>query len=321
MKIYILRFMLFFYCTGITAVQANCWSSSGGGTQTNYVNFGNVVVQRDVPEGTVIASRDFGYTVVSAIDCTNGPTYYLAYSLVYNGGISKGNHIYKTNVEGVGIRVHKSQTSTYFESPTYYSPIYAISGLTSFPSSVELIKTGPITGGAMNAGQIGEYYITNTSYGVEGRMTHITMQSGTTITPTQCSISTSNLSFPMGTIAASEFSGAVGFIPEHAVTQNLGLECEANANINVTLNGTQNPDVTTSSVLALTGQGDTGVAQGVGVQLLYNNKPLELNKRIVLKKSAGGQETFPIVARYYQTKTTVTPGKANTLATLNISYQ
>lgn len=321
MKNYILRFMLFFFCTGITVVQANCWTDTGGGTQTNYISFGNIVVQRDTPDGTVLVSRDFGRTVVRAINCTNGPTYYLTYELTYNGGVSLGNHIYRTNVAGVGIIVRVAQSSTYFANPPYHSPIYAIDGLTSFPTTVELVKTGPITGGALSAGTIGEYYITNTSYAVQGRMTHITMQSGTTITPTQCSISTSNLSFPMGTIAASEFSGAVGFIPEHTVTQNLGLECEANANINVTLNGTQNPDVTTSSVLALTGQGDTGVAQGVGVQLLYNNKPLELNKRIVLKKSAGGQETFPIVARYYQTKTTVTPGKANALATLNISYQ
>lgn len=85
--------------------------------------------------------------------------------------------------------------------------------------------------------------------------------------------------------------------------------------------GTQNPDVGTASVLALTNQGDADVAQGVGVQLLYNGSPLILNNRLVLKSSTGGQETFPITARYYQTRTTVTTGKANASATLDLTYQ
>jgi Fimbrial protein. len=104
-------------------------------------------------------------------------------------------------------------------------------------------------------------------------------------------------------------------------TQNLGLACDAGANINVTLQGIQNPDVSTTSVLALTGQGGADVATGVGVQLLYNGSPLVLNKLVTLKKSSGGQETFPIVARYYQTKKSVTTGKANASATLDLTYQ
>ncbi len=92
-----------------------------------------------------------------------------------------------------------------------------------------------------------------------------------------------------------------------------------------TLRGTHGyakPDVTgDTSVLALNGQGTPGTADGVGIQMLYNNVPLQLNNRIVLKRSAGGQETFPLVARYYQTRSVVRPGSANATATLNITYQ
>lgn len=63
------------------------------------------------------------------------------------------------------------------------------------------------------------------------------------------------------------------------------------------------------------------MAKGVGVQLLYNGSPFILNNRIVLKRSSGGQETFPLTARYYQTKTAVTTGKANASATLDLTYQ
>ncbi|MDU7775121.1 MAG: fimbrial protein, partial [Citrobacter sp.] len=93
------------------------------------------------------------------------------------------------------------------------------------------------------------------------------------------------------------------------------------ANINVTLTGTQNPDTTDDSVLELSNQGDDKVAAGIGVQLLYNDTPLELNKMLNLKRSAGGQEPFPITARYIQTKDKVRAGQANATATLNLTYQ
>jgi type 1 fimbria pilin len=48
---------------------------------------------------------------------------------------------------------------------------------------------------------------------------------------------------------------------------------------------------------------------------------MALNNNIVLKTSAGGQETFPFTAQYYQTKSSVTSGAANATATLNLTYQ
>lgn len=73
--------------------------------------------------------------------------------------------------------------------------------------------------------------------------------------------------------------------------------------------------------MALTGQGNTGTAKGVGVQLLYNGTPLAMNSRLLLKQSAGGVETLPLTARYYQTLGTVQSGTANASATLNLTYQ
>lgn len=67
--------------------------------------------------------------------------------------------------------------------------------------------------------------------------------------------------------------------------------------------------------------GNAGTAKGVGVQLLYNGSPLVMNGRLLLKQSAGGQETLPLTARYYQTLTTVESGSANASATLTITYQ
>ena len=143
-----------------------------------------------------------------------------------------------------------------------------------------------------------------------------------TINALACSITTPQLTFPIGDISASAFGTAIGTTPAGAQnTQNLGLTCTPGTNISVSLGGIQNPDSSNTSVMALTGQGMTGTAKGVGVQLLYNGTPLVLNSRLLLKQSSGGQETLPLTARYYQTLTSVESGAANASATLNLTYQ
>lgn len=123
----------------------------------------------------------------------------------------------------------------------------------------------------------------------------------------------------MGDILISKFTGTGVTAGDKSF--DLGLTCDKDAKINVSLAGTQNTDTTETSVLALTSAGQTGTATGVGVQLLYGGVPLKINTNLLLKTSAGGQETLPLTARYYQTKTAVGTGQANSSATLNITYQ
>ena len=182
---------------------------------------------------------------------------------------------------------------------------------------VELVRTSdPAASGSLRSGQIANVSITNQFFIATWNIT------GGSITTLACSLSSGSLSFPIGNIPATSFGSTVGTTPANAqVSQNLGLSCNPGANINISLSGQQNPDVANTSVLALSGQGGPGVAQGVGVQILYGGTPLNLNNTVFLKQSGGGLESFPIVARYYQTKTAVSPGTANATATLNITYQ
>jgi type 1 fimbria pilin len=194
------------------------------------------------------------------------------------------------------------------------------SGVANTPFTIELIKTSsaPVKGGLLASGTL--VYFKSLEDGVT--FAQLDLTGNNAIVPVACSIMTPSLTFPIGDVLVETFSGVIGTTPRQGGnTQNLGLDCDAAANINISLSGIQNPDVETSSVLALTGQGNEGVAKGVGVQLLYNDVPLELNNRIVLKPSTGGQESLPITARYYQTQTEVTPGTANASATLNLTYQ
>ncbi|MFP2412591.1 fimbrial protein [Citrobacter braakii] len=126
-------------------------------------------------------------------------------------------------------------------------------------------------------------------------------------------------------------SGSLSFCPvqfdDHISnstrTYTIDLNCDAGARINASLSGTQSAETANDSILALSGAGMSGVASGIGIQLLYGNTPLKLDNNIVLKTSAGGQEFPPgaFTARYFQTKNNVTAGSANATATLNITYQ
>jgi type 1 fimbria pilin len=316
MKIY---FRLLIISIAMTCSFCNASCSNFISTIVKTVQFGSVIVQRDAAIGSVIATVSAPATSQKIIECT--ATSITEYDqMMYLGGAATSiTNVYQTNIPGVGI------TGNWGASDIYKSPTNVVSWANGGPTymtdnpaqTFQLIKTDNIISGVLTNGFLARNSFAGTSY--DSIQVYL---SGSSVTQVACSITTPNLTFPIGDILASTFGTTVGTTPTAAKnTQNLGLNCDAGANINVSLSGTQNPDVSTTSVLALTGQGSAGVAKGVGVQILYNSTPLILNNRIVLKQSSGGQETFPLTARYYQTKTSVATGSANASATLNLTYQ
>ncbi|WP_288791376.1 fimbrial protein, partial [uncultured Enterobacter sp.] len=218
----------------------------------------------------------------------------------------------------IGIRF---SSNAYFENP---SNTFSYNAQTSYVDwyggKIELVVTGPVSSGSLTPGVVGVVTLQG-SDGIYRDGLTVQLTSGT-INALACTVNTPQLTFPIGDIPASAFGSVVGTTPTGAQnTQNLGLTCAAGTNINVSLSGIQNPDSANTSVMALTGQGNAGTAKGVGVQLIYNGTPLVMNSRLFLRQSAGGQETLPLTARYYQTLTRVESGSANASATLNLTYQ
>lgn len=301
----------------ITNCYADCASTS---TVTKILQFNALTVQREATVGTVLGTISIPAVSGTVGKCTNSTDTTMNVNMMYLGAVSSGiNTVYNTNVTGVGISGYYYSATYPFLSPaTTWTFPGGTGGIADEPTVFKLIKTGTITSGVLSNTLVAKVF-----YSGSPTVDTVDVMMGTSsVTQLACSINTPALTFPIGDILASKFSTSVGTIPSGGQnTQNLGLNCDAGANINVTLSGTQNPDVVTTSVLALTGQGSANVAKGVGVQLLYNSSPLALNNRILLKTSSGGQETFPLTARYYQTKTTVATGTANASATLNITYQ
>lgn len=306
----ILKFILLFLFI-LLPIETFAACTNNVALQNYPINFGNVTVQRDVPANTVVAVMSGNYTL--NFTCPDQNNVYI--DTMYT--TSLGSNLYDIGVSGYGVRVSENDTGGglhhYFPSSWYNQGTWN----TVYMYKVELVRTSATAAsGQLFQGQIA-------SDGVQNQFVIANWTiSGGSIKTLACSINSGPLTFPIGNVPTVNFGSTVGTIPTNAqVTQNLGLTCDAGANINVSLSGTQNPDVADTSVLSLSGQGGAGVAKGVGVQILYNNVPLQLNNKVTLKQSSGGVETFPLVARYYQTKTTVAPGTANATATLNITYQ
>lgn len=291
--------------------------------------FNDLNIQRDVPEGTVLLQKDVSVpATVSILAGNNVCTQEL--KMNYAGATKTSlASVYNTNIPGVGIKVFTGTHSgagayDYLQNPgnnnsfsgtaTNSSYVYWVA---SSIATVYLVKTGDITSGRLAAGEIGR--VTNLE---TGTVLFSINTSGGNVNALACSIESGNgLSFPIGDVLNTEFKG-VNSTPDKTSTVDLKLDCNADANINIKLSGVQNPDSTEKSILALSGNpGQDGVAEGVGVQLLYDGTPLEINKLINLKKSSGGKESFPITARYIQTKEAIRPGAANATAVLDLIYQ
>lgn len=292
------------YCTG-----------SGYGIVTDTINFANVKVQRDTPNGTVIATsyHAAGRRQIGYCDTAGGYQYE-----EMMGNSTPYSHVYTTNVPGVGVRV-LYWDKYYAEKPAtsqYQTYMNLYDGVNYSNTTIELVKIGEITSGPLNNALVSRVY-----YSSSPSISNMTLYITGSVTVVACSITTSNVNVPLDPVLVSSFTGVNSTKGDKPFT--IGLSCDAGARINASLSFDQNTDTSNTSVIKLTGAGSAGVATGVGIQLLYGSTPLQRNTNIVLKTSSGGQE-FPagaFTARYFQTKSTVTTGDANATATLNLTYQ
>lgn len=285
--------------------------------------FDEIKVMRDVPIGSVISFADAAAHFKCDDYSYNFNNDYGFLKLTYNGAKPSGMpNVFLTNLEGVGISVTVGAfsdedwiTGTERRFDDFFEhdgrPILEY----NFHVTVKLIKIGEITPGNLSLGEI-----VSIRGSAGGNSPGIILTRGS-VTNIGCRVVTPSLSFPIGDILASSFGNSVGTIPAGAErTLNLGLDCDPNIYVEMQFTGTQNPDISDNSILALNNHGSPGTASGVGVQLLYNGEPLPLNGYIEAD-TIGGMETFPLTARYYQTKPVVTTGNASASATMTITYQ
>lgn len=321
----IVMFLTLFMCA--TTSFAACWQGTGGGGGPIILNadFGTIDVPKNLPVGGAIATLHLGTTVTHVVECDGAsPYYYDSGEMEYSTVKTSTSHAYPTNVRGIGIRI--SNSMLYFDpkgpDQAFIKESNIGDGISSEPVTVELIKTDTVVSGDdLQQGLMAEYYVTDSGFNRLATMTQIYMGPGGSIVAGTCTAISNTLNFDMGSIGTDSFAEPVGSTSSKTVTQNLDLNCDVGTNISLTLNGTQNPDTSDTSVVKLDNQGSPGVASGVGIQVLYNNAPIKLNEKLTLKTSSDAVEAFPITVRYYKTKSSIGSGIANAILTLDMTYQ
>ncbi|MBC3378344.1 fimbrial protein [Serratia fonticola] len=294
-----------------------------------------ITVQRDLPVNSPISGVIYGNQYNNFITCLNPTTTEwvllgMATTLTDSSIIIDNHKVYKTDVPGVGVAIGGivNVTPYWINSGSNLwgdvngQPLLGASKGSSFSFTaqpfIRFYKIGPISSGTITGQQIALFKSGEANGNYRGPEIPINL-SAIQVNSVACTINTPVIQVPLADVNINEFSGVNSTLRPKEFS--VGLDCDAGAKINVSMSGVKNTDTSANGVLQLTGAGTQAVATGVGIQILYNSAPLVINNILALKTSAGGQETFPFTAQYYQTASKVTGGIANSTMTLNITYQ
>lgn len=236
--------------------------------------------------------------------------------------------VYDSGVPGIGVALMNDQNQRISGAggtacDSRGTPIGYISsdGMNSFNFDVtlELVKTSnTISSGSLSQAQtifgIGVY--ANDGIGSPNTIDYAGNIDVKSIT---CSVNASALTVILGDNPTTLFSG-IGSTGR-SVTQNIDITCNNPANVAYTVNSGNGFVAGAPGVINLTQEND--VASGIGVQMLVNNRPITPGSYASAGQitTANGTLTLPLTLQYYQTADQITPGAANSVATITLGYQ
>lgn len=289
-----------------------------------YVSMQDILVQRDLPVGSVIASvtDEFKSPVTDQkyICRDNISVQYLMSGEHYKTNFED---VYTTNIPGVGVKILASGffMSQYITNPaTIYTAKLSLGHF--YPWSItmkfELIKTGDITPGTFSSGKVAEISSLNNN-GVYQPYFNLYISGNLVVKQAACNVTTSALTVNLDNILTTKFTSIGSTLGERRFI--VGLDCDQGARINVSINGTTNKETNQPGVLASVQSTDANSATGVAIQILSEGSPVVLNSNSFFKTANGNDDSLDFTARYYQTKKEVTSGVVKSIATLTITYQ
>ncbi|MEX2952249.1 fimbrial protein [Serratia fonticola] len=321
-KASIMFFIFSILCVMNFSAHATCSFTSGYGKKVTQVSLpASFTVPRDVTIGSVIWDSGWVMGGSTSINCTgSGNNNVLGYVNTMNP-VSGFSYVYATTNSSIGIQAYfsNSNDTSYSSFVKYPAVTYTnVPNAIYTPASnyrVQLIALGPVKSGGIT------FSSPTARLTYSGLVTNELSFSSSNIVVNvlACTENSNNIQVPLDDVNGSVFT-AIGVTAKPKVF-NIGLNCDAGVRVNAKMVGTQNTDTSANGVLQLTNSGVGGVANGVGIQILFNNNPLVLNTDMLLNTSASGAVNIPFTAQYYQTKSVVTAGTANAIATLELSYQ
>ncbi|MGO4701659.1 fimbrial protein [Dyella sp. 2RAB6] len=305
----------------------------------NTLTIGDVSVSPSAPVGTVLGtSGNAGITISCSgmpyDNTTQGKVVTMqagnlaprdASDATTGAGIS-----FATNVPGVALLVTATPvqadaqsclrcgpgSTAGFEPVTVNYPPSSNSATATF--TAKLVKTGPITPGALGSIQLMQFYwyVYGKTASV-GPLSSLTF-SGGNVTVIACSVNTDsqtlNVALPQVSTSALTAVGATA-----ATTRfNINLSCQSGSNVSITLS-TSTPGTGAGVIAPATG---TGKATNVGVRLLDGSRnPVTFNTAKSLGATPNGPLSIPYYAQYYLTATPAGSGQVTATATYTLTYQ
>lgn len=294
------------------------------------LNLASISVSSTLPVGATIPGTE--QTVHVAGNCYNPSDYGLPIVACYYGSgleIPGLTGVYESGVEGVGIALmnDKGQRITggggiYCNSSA--TPLGFVSTDVSesfnFDVTLELVKTSDtVKSGSLSEAQskfgIGVYQ----HEGISDPNT-IAYAGNVNLQTVTCSVSPKNLTINLGDFPVSDFV-SVGMLSSPAQNFDVTVNCNSNVQPEVKVTSSNGYETGFEGVIKLTQQ--PGMATGVGVRMLFDDHLATFDTYVNTQRQAIANQTLaiPFEVRYEQISNVVTPGPANTVATVTLAYK
>ncbi|URL58690.1 fimbrial protein [Luteibacter flocculans] len=274
------------------------------------VSFGVIRVPSAAADGVVLAERS---TTGSTGEFTCHDPTRISNLGIFQTPSALGDHIYETNVPGVGVRIyfrHKYYGDV--PAPDYLKIGWLIKDELR-GASVQLIKTGPIErGGTLHTGRLAHA-------GYDGKVQAWADLVDARIEPElpTCVIQSRSVQFDLGKVDGADLAarGHSAWVAAPLVVS----ECKHATALRLTFNG--EADLDAPSLFRLNG---FDAARGVAVELRSSELDLPLvpnETRPIELRAWQSLHQHEFRARYRVTDSTLTPGPANAHITVNVAYR
>lgn len=237
--------------------------------------------------------------------------------------------VYDSGVPGVGVALLNEQGQRIsgaggVQCNSTATPISYIStdGKLSFNFDItlELVKTGTtVTSGTLSQSQT-EFGLGVFGHEGLGSPNHISYAGNVIVKEVTCSVSPQNLTVDLGDVPLSDFVGT-GTISAPTHNTFVQLNCNSTVQPEVKVTSGNGYETDFPGVIKLTQQ--DGMATGVGVRMLVDEIPAQFDTYVnTLNKAIAGQNmTINFSLSYEQVSPEVTPGPANSVATITVAYK
>lgn len=190
----------------------------------------------------------------------------------------------------------------------------------SFEVTLELVKTSDtVSSGTLVQSQT-EFGIGVFGHEGIGNPNHIAYAGNVILHEVTCNVSPKNLTINLGDFPVSDFVG-VGTLSSPAKVFYVSVNCDTTVQPEVKITSSNGYEEGYQGVIKLTQE--TGTAKGVGVRMMIDGMMASFDSYVPTGAEAVANETLqiPFQVRYEQTQPEVTPGPANTVATVTLAYQ